>query len=783
MATDLNELLYGKDPEEKIVAAERNGPNMRVYIRDGDTVRHEDRPYSEFILLTDDAWDRVYESFAGLSLHHADLRGEGKYRHIIAGPPTWEVRTFLEGTDDRDDFSGEGYYHVGNRTIQYLTQTGKTMFKGMDFSDLHRLQFDLEVISPNGNFPRADNPDDEIVIIAVSDNRGLEVVLHTNSRVRRKKTERGTYLRYYETEGEMLTAFVELIHELDPDVIENHNIFGFDLPYLRDRAKYRNVNLALGRNKTSPFWYTRTTKFAEKDIEFENCLISGRHVIDTMFLAMGWDVYARKLQGYGLKYVAQEFKVASENRVYIEGQDITNAWFENPQSLLDYAIDDVREVRALSEALSGSAFYLTQMVPMEYQRVALSGSGAVIESLFVRQYVRMRQALPDREVGRQEGGGYTGTRRRGVFRNLIYADVESLYPSIMLRFNIQPERDTLKIFPQLLQDLTDLRLSTKADMKKYDRGSKDQIELNARQQAYKIIINSFYGYLSWSFGLFNDFSEGERVAATGQKILRAMMSRIEALGYDVVLFDTDGVLFSMGPERLPMEEQLALIEKIQAAMPRGINIGHDGEYDTVFAYKPKNYVLRGYDGDVTVKGNSLKSRGYEKYLVEFQRQLFSLFMDEDYAGINRAYNELRQRIIRGEWDVRDFEKAATLHKGRYEYGDGPKSAAYELAYVEGALDFDAAEGDIVRYFIGQKRKRGQSNYEVARPSSEWVSGAEDTRHYLDRIDTVVKKYASLFTPADFGTLFAKETPNQPQLFPDIATDYGSVRMLTLTTDD
>ena len=177
------------------------------------------------------------------------------------------------------------------------------------------------------------------------------------------------------------------------------------------------------------------------------------------------------------------------------------------------------ETERLARHLSGSSFYLTQMVPMPYGHAARTGPAAKIESLFVRAYLHARHSLPRAAWGSQVMGGYTDVFVTGVVGPIIYADVESLYPSIMLNYGVQPKADTLAIFPRLLRTLTTLRLDTKAAMAEADdehvRG-----ELDARQSAFKIVINSFYGNLGFGMALFNDFAEADRVASVGQDLLR-----------------------------------------------------------------------------------------------------------------------------------------------------------------------------------------------------------------------------------------------------------------------
>src|SRR4029450_6987671 len=126
------------------------------------------------------------------------------------------------------------------------------------------------------------------------------------------------------------------------------------------------------------------------------------------------------------------------------------------------------------------------------------------------------------------------------------ADVESLYPSIMLNYDVKPRTDELGLFQRLLRRLTDLRLSTKHRMQKAAT-PEERSALDAQQSSYKILINSFYGQLGFSMAIFNDFEEADRVATTGQEILRRIISAIRGAGGPVVEVDTDGVFFVPPP--------------------------------------------------------------------------------------------------------------------------------------------------------------------------------------------------------------------------------------------
>ena len=98
----------------------------------------------------------------------------------------------------------------------------------------------------------------------------------------------------------------------------------------------------------------------------------------------------------------------------------------------------------------------------------------------------------------------------GALGPIIHADVESLYPSIMISKNIVPRTDALKVFHLILQHLIKLRLETKKKMREA-KNEIDQSRLDAMQSSFKILVNSFYGYLGYARALFNDYAQADVV--------------------------------------------------------------------------------------------------------------------------------------------------------------------------------------------------------------------------------------------------------------------------------
>ena len=488
-----DEALFGKDPTPRIVAVHPIPDDVagtqavvRVYHRDAHgRLLETDAPLYPFFFLSDIA---LLRGFPKTRFRFQKLAGDNFYRHLVVFPSWsayWDAVRHIERATGSGGRRPEELYLINNPAQQYLMQTGRTCFKEMAFDDLHRLQLDIEAYAPSG-FPKATNTGDRVLIVALSDNRGWRRLLHLAPEV---DVPGGVG---FETEAEMLAHLAHLIRERDPDVIEGHNIYAFDFPYLMTRCERLRVPFAIGRDGSVPRAFPSSMRFAERTIDFPALDIAGRHVVDTYFQVMSYDVFKRDLPGYGLKVAARYFGFAPEDRTYVEGDQIARVWREDPARLLAYALDDVIETERLARHLSGSTFFLTQMLPMPYGQVARTGPAAKIEALFVREYLRRRHSLPKSDWGSQVMGGYTDVFLTGVAGPIVYADVESLYPSIMLHYDVRPKGDALGVFPGLLHRLTDLRLETKRRMKTAE-SEEIRSELDARQTSYKNLINCFDG--------------------------------------------------------------------------------------------------------------------------------------------------------------------------------------------------------------------------------------------------------------------------------------------------
>ncbi len=736
MQFEENKVLFGPDPTDRIVSVELTGENqVTVYRRPVDgapTVAETDR-FSPFVWVAGET-----EGFAS-----EPLSGGLTYDRLIHCAGWGDFNGVRNTLRER---SGLRHFALTDPVQQYLTASGRTLFKGMDFADLRRMQIDIETFCAEGfEFSNAERAEDHLMGIAVSDQTGWEELI---------PVETADPLKGEKAALERLNA---LIRERDPDVFEGHNIFKFDLPYLAARAKRHKVKLAWGRDGTLLTSRPSRVQIAEKTINYPKFEVRGRHIIDTFLLLQLYDVGTRELESFGLKDAARHFGIvgggqgeqsatAVEDRTYLEGKGIQRAWTEDPAAFARYSLEDVRETRALADLLSRSYFIMARIFPYNYQEVIVRGQATRINALFLREYYQRRHSLSDLPKTATFEGGYTDIFVTGVERNVWHCDVASLYPSVMLKFDIFPAADKLGIFHGLLADLRRFRLAAKAQMRAAAPRSREYGQLNALQNVFKVMINAFYGYLGFSQGHFADYDAAARVTETGRDLLKKMVAWLDEHGAKVIEIDTDGIYFVPPAGATTAKLQGGLGE----VLPAGIDIEFDAQYRAMFSYKAKNYALLDEEDRLILKGGALKSRGLERFQRQYLERMIRLLL-EGRGGEVAALKADFERAIRGQaWDITMLAKTDTLQDSLDQYakkigaGGRNRSAAYELA-LRSTRRYQP--GDQIKYYITGTKKK-VSSYENAKLASEWRADARDenVEYYVSKLEELSKKYEEFAGP-------------------------------------
>ncbi|MGH2542976.1 MAG: DNA polymerase domain-containing protein, partial [Ardenticatenaceae bacterium] len=424
-----------------------------------------------------------------------------------------------------------------------------------------------------------------IFLVAVRDSRGLERTFEAAAP---------------EEEAGLIAALCALIRERDPDVIENHNLLGFDLPFLATRAARLGVPLRFGR----PPGPTRLEGFREGSRM--RYTVAGREMVDTLDAVRRHDFVTRDLPGHGLKEVARAFGVARPGRVYLPGAAVQATYEQEPERVRRYALDDVAEVDGLSQRLMGAPFALAVMAPRRYERIASAGPAmGILEPMLVRAYVRAGAALPKRRDSGEAFGPHSGGAlylfAEGVAEQVVKADIASLYPSLMRAYGIGPASDRLGVLLGIVGRLTDLRLAHKAAAQRTPADSATHAHHQAMQAAMKLLINSAYGYMgAGAMALFADRAAADEVTRRGREVLDQVVAALGERGMALIEADTDGVYFA-APRGWTETQERALVAEIAATLPAGLRLEYEGRYRAMFSHEVKNYALLTYDGDLIVR--------------------------------------------------------------------------------------------------------------------------------------------------------------------------------------
>lgn len=476
----LTSLIYGKDPTENIVCVEPD----RLYIEKDGVISQRELRYRQFIM----SGTRYTKEFT-------PLEGGLFYR-------------FIKYYDDEESFKRDKKLYYGRDTFMVndakeaaMILNGFTYFKGMKVNDVSVLAFDIETTG-------------------IEHNDSSSVLLISNTyRSQGKIIKRLFALDDFTNEKEMLEYWCGWVRQVNPSIILNHNVFGYDFTYLDFCARANGTSLKLGRDGSDIKFNSYPSKFRKdgsQDYMYNRAFIYGREIVDTMFLSYHFD-FARKYESYGLKAIIKHEGLEKEGRQFYDASRIAKDWPdpEKRKLIKKYAEDDADDALALFDLMIPAYFYWTQAIPKSFQTINYTATGSQLNSLLVRAYLQQGYSLPHAsEAVKFKGAISDGFP--GVYKNVFKVDVASLYPSIILQYEIYDnKKDPKGHFLKMVRYFTEQRLQDKKKAK--ETGDRYYKEL---EQSRKIAINSAYGLLGASGLLFNSPANASLVTEYGRTILK-----------------------------------------------------------------------------------------------------------------------------------------------------------------------------------------------------------------------------------------------------------------------
>ncbi len=481
----MNELIFGRNSQQNIVSVEIHDNSIDLFVQDEQgNISVITEPNKLWLLCNvriDETWKR--------------LKGNLHYKY---GKQFSSIKEYY---DTKYSLKQYDIYTISDLKEQSLVNKGLTYYKGLSPKDISILSFDIETTGVDHN------KDSKLLIISNTfrDSKG-------------NVTRKLFAYDEFEDEGEMLKSWVAWIHKIDPSILLGHNIFNFDLLYIKFIADRYDVSLDLGRDGSALKFATRSSQYrvdGSRDLEYFNIKCYGREVLDSYMLALKYDVVTKKYESYGLKkIIAQEGLEDKDRQHYDAGQ--IRFKYKDPiewSKIKLYAEKDSDDALKLWDLMCAPFFYSSQMIPKSFQRVMLSAPGSQINSMLVRSYLQEGHSIPKASyIGHIQGG--LSFAIPGRYSNVLKIDIKSEYPSAIREYKIyDKEKDPNANLLNLVDFLTEKRFEYK-ELGKTDSYYRDM------DSTMKVLINSIYGMLNTQGLNFNSPKCAEKVTYWGRELIK-----------------------------------------------------------------------------------------------------------------------------------------------------------------------------------------------------------------------------------------------------------------------
>jgi len=497
----------------------------------------------------------------------------------LDGTPVGEVR--FESMREAKDWIGQNK-DVAGRDIfgntRYISTFINDEFPGqIEFNRnlINVTTIDIEVASDDG-FPEPDRADNVITAITIKNNIdntyyvwGLGDYNVENTIM---KTHRVVYKKF-EQESSLLIDFIghwdSTTHS--PDVITGWNTRFFDIPYLHNRIlKLLGEQFSKRLSPWGMIERREITKQGRTQVAYELKGISNMDYLE-LFIKFGYSYGAQ--ESYKLDHIANV--VLGEKKLsYEEYGSIYSLYKNDFQKFIDYNIKDVELVDRLEDKMGLITLAMTIAYKAGVNYSDTFGTTAIWDTIIYRKLTDNKMVVPFSEDKTKTNypGGFVKDPLVGIHDNVVSFDLNSLYPSIIMQYNMSPETiadgevtkvdieavltksqnidnkgkalaangqyfrtERQGILPAIIDDMYNERVGIKSEMinaqkklQKVDKNDKQELysierEISLaenRQMAIKILLNSLYGAMGNKYFRFFDQRIAEAITLTGQLTIR-----------------------------------------------------------------------------------------------------------------------------------------------------------------------------------------------------------------------------------------------------------------------
>ena len=491
-----------------------------------------------------------------------------------------EASDFIKRYQDVTNFT---IYGMTNFVTQYLAEKYPYEIK-FDRDKINVTSIDIEVQSDQG-FPNPDEAKHEVTAIGCKSNISDTFYVWGLGEYDTSLSDQKVVYCRANSEVDLLLKFTDwwATYENCPDVITGWNTKLFDIPYLVNR-----IRSLLGSDcvkKLSPWGLVKERKFhtrmGQDAITYEIEGIASLDYYD-LFQKFGVLTYGQQ-ESFKLDHIA--YQVLGEKKLsYEEFGNLHNLYRDDHQKFIDYNIKDVELVDQLEEKMGLITLAMTMAYKAKSNYQEAFGTTTIWDSVIYNELLKENIIVPPKEHKEKDTivGGYVKEPQIGMHEWVCSFDLNSLYPNIIVQYNMSPEtltyeeegdftmaangsryrKDVEGIIPKVIKKFYGDRVSAKNKMlnaqKEYNKTPSKELanEITIHdntQMAVKILMNSLYGALANQYFRYFDLKIAEAITTSGQRAIlcaeKAVNDELQTLlgtkkDY-VIAIDTDSVYINM----------------------------------------------------------------------------------------------------------------------------------------------------------------------------------------------------------------------------------------------
>ncbi len=538
-----------------------------------------------------------------------------------------------------------------------------------DIPKLNMVAFDIEVYN-EGKEP---NPNkDPIIMASFWDGNGGKVITY--------KDFNHDNVEIVKNEKELIKKIIEELKKYE--VIFTYNGDNFDFQYLKERAKLYNIKLELGREGE---------EIKIKRGISNKVYIPGRVHIDLYPIAKR----LLKLTKYTLEDVV--YNLFGIEKLKIHHKNIGLFWEDIDENLVEYSLQDAKYTYKIGIYFFPLEVMFSRIVNQVLFETTRMTSGQMVEYLLMKRAYLDNLIVPnkpdEKEYKRRLEVSYEGgyvKAVKGLYENIVYLDFRSLYPSIIITYNISPDtldcdcckdnsekilghwfcKKRIGLIPKTLKDLIDRRMKIKKQMAITDNKEIKEL-LNYEQLSLKILANSHYGYLAYPRARFYSKECAEIVTYLGRKYIKQAIEEAEKFGFKVLYIDTDG-FYTTWKKKIDKDELIKktkeFLNYINKKLPGLMELEFESFYRRALFVTKKKYAVLTDDNKIEVKGLEIVRRDWANIAKKTQKKVLEALLKEgNIKKAKKIIQETIKNLREGNIDIEDLVIYTQLTKKPEEY--------------------------------------------------------------------------------------------------------------------